>query len=198
MKNIVWQNKLEDGETIEREFTFGASYLKYNLIIWIVVGVICLLGFIGFIILPIALFYFLFYARRANQYAFTNKRVLIMRGWLSTNLTSIDYEKITDIHIKQGFMEKLLYKTGSMHLETAGNASQLALNHLEDPYGLKKELDTIRSKRAEHNTSNKPDTLTSPQQTSNYKELHELADLKDKGIISQKEFDAKKKQLLGL
>jgi len=95
-------------------------------------------------------------------------------------------------------MEKLLYKTGSMHLETAGNANQLVLKHLEDPYGLKKELDTIRSKRTEHNNRNKSDTLTIPQQTSSYIELQELSDLKDKGIFSQKEFDAKKKQILGL
>ncbi|OGH29542.1 MAG: hypothetical protein A3F30_02465 [Candidatus Levybacteria bacterium RIFCSPHIGHO2_12_FULL_37_12] len=172
--------------------------MKWGLIFWIVIGVISLFFFIGFIILPLTLFYFLFYVKRANQYAFTNKRVLVMRGWLTTHLTSIDYEKITDIHIKQGFIEKILYKTGSMHLETAGNASQLVLKHLEDPYGLKKELDTIKSKRTEHNTNNKSDTLTNPQQTPNYKELHELADLKDKGIISQKEFDTKKKQLLGL
>ena len=35
-------------------------------------------------------------------------------------------------------------------------------------------------------------------QTSNMDELEKLARLRDKGIISEEEFEAKKKQLLGL
>jgi membrane protein YdbS with pleckstrin-like domain len=198
MQNTIWQDKLEPGETIECEFTLGDSYLKKSLIMYTITGVLSLLIFIGFIMLPASLFYFLFYAKRANHYAFTNKRILILKGWLSTHLTSIDYEKITDIHIKQGYFEKRFYKTGSMLIETAGSASHLVLNHVEDPYGLKKELDTIRSRRIGHSVSNNSETSIKPQQSSNYKEIEELADLKDKGIISQHEFDTKKKQLLGL
>ncbi len=40
---------------------------------------------------------------------------------------------------------------------------------------------------------------TQPQQSSNsLNDLEKLAELKEKGIISQEEFDAKKKQLLGI
>lgn len=41
-------------------------------------------------------------------------------------------------------------------------------------------------------------TATSNSQTSNIDDLEKLAQLRDKGIITQEEFDAKKKQILGL
>lgn len=191
IQNTVWRNKLEPGEIVEHEFTIGTAYLKFSLIIWIVIGVITSVLLIGFLILPIALFYFLFYAKRANHYLFTDKRVLIMRGWLTTNLTSIDYGKITDIHIRQGFMEKLLYKTGTIFIETAGSASHLVLRNLENPYGLKMELDTIRGKKTKHNNGAQP-------KLTNYNELKELAELRDKGVITKEDFDSKKKQILKL
>lgn len=44
------------------------------------------------------------------------------------------------------------------------------------------------------------DAAAAPIQESSdpYAELEKLGNLKDKGVISQEEFDAKKKQLLGL
>jgi uncharacterized membrane protein YdbT with pleckstrin-like domain len=196
MKTTFGQDKLEPGETIEREFGVGNTYVTYNLILWCAVGVLLFAVGIGVLIFIFSLFYFLYYIKRANQYAFTNKRILIMHGLLSTQLTSIDFGKITDIHIRQGFMEKMLFKTGSLHFETAGVASQLMLKHIEDPYRVKKDLDIIRGRNTQPGSSNQ--TNTPPQAPDTYQELQNLATLKDKGIITQEEFDAKKKQILGV
>lgn len=109
-KSNIWDRTLSSNEVIKKEFSISNSYIKIGLIFWLIFGGILLLGGIGIFIIPIVLFYYLFYLKRANHYAFTNKRVLIIKGWLSTKLTSIDYDKITDITVLEPFLDRLIYK----------------------------------------------------------------------------------------
>ncbi len=146
-KSNIWDRVLSSNEMIKKEFSIGNSYIKMGLIFWLIFGVILLLGGIGIFVIPIVLFYYLFYLKRANHYAFTNKRVLIIKGWLSTKLTSIDYDKITDITVLEPFLDRLIYKTGSLAINTAGTAlHEVILQHIEDPYKIKQELDKIRER----------------------------------------------------
>ena len=54
-----------------------------------------------------ATFFYGFYFKIANAYAFTDHRVLAHRGWLSTNLVSIDYSKITNVTVEEPFFTKI-------------------------------------------------------------------------------------------
>jgi twitching motility protein PilT len=82
-----------------------------------------------------------------NIYAFTNKRVLIHRGWLSTNLISVDYHKITDIYVKEGFLQRILFKSGTIAIDTAGTGGkEITLSNVANPYKLKKLLDGLKDK----------------------------------------------------
>lgn len=68
------------------------------------------------------------------------------KGWLSTHLISIDYDKITDIRISEPILDRLITKTGNLVIETAGTGLHgVVLIHLEKPYEIKKKLDEIRS-----------------------------------------------------
>lgn len=144
----IWKRVLSSNEVIKREFSIGKNYIIINLIFWLIFGGILLRGEIGVFVIFLTLFYYLFYLKQANHYAFTNKRVLIIKGWLSTKLTSIDYDKITDITVLEPFLDRLIYKTGSLAINTAGTAlHEVVLKHIEDPYKIKQELDEIRDKR---------------------------------------------------
>ena len=130
---------------MEYEFSIGQTYRKMSLIIWAVISVCLFLAGIGIIMLPIVFFYFGFYLKKANAYAFTNKRVLIHRGWLSTRTTSIDYEKITDVHIVEPFFDRILTHSGHMAINTAGSSKlEVVLLHIESPYEVKKQLDALK------------------------------------------------------
>lgn len=144
MKNDnIWQKTLSKDEKVEYEFSIGDRYIKFCLIMWGIISV--LLTFVGLITFPIAFFYFYFYLRKANIYAFTNKRVLIHRGWLSTHMVSVDYSRITDIHVTEGFFERVITHTGSLAIITAGSTSdQIILKKVNAPYELKKKLDLLR------------------------------------------------------
>ena len=132
----IWNKTLSSDEKVEYEFSIGGRYIKFGLIIWGIISLPFLFaaGF-GILIFLIALFYYGFYLKVANAYAFTNKRVLIHRGWLSTNTTSIDYSKITDVHIQEPFFDRIITHTGHIAINTAGTTlHEVILKHIESPY----------------------------------------------------------------
>jgi len=142
----IWDKTLSKGEEVKYSFSIGDRYIKFNLIAWGVVSVFLLpaMGF-GVLTFLIALFYYKFYLRVANAYAFTNKRVLIHTGWLSTHSTSIDYSKITDVHVREPFFDEVVTKTGDIAINTAGSgAIEVILRHIEKPYEIKKQLDEMK------------------------------------------------------
>jgi len=144
----IWNKTLSSDEKVEYEFSIGNRYIKFGLIIWGIISLPFLFasGF-GIIIFLIALFYYGFYLKVANAYAFTNKRVLIHRGWLSTHTTSIDYSKITDVYIQEPFFDRIITHTGHIAVNTAGTTlHEVILKHVESPYEVKKKLDALKDK----------------------------------------------------
>jgi|SRR3989339_687948 len=144
----IWDKILSDNEKVEFSFSIGNSYRKFYLIMWAIICVPLLFVFgAGLILYAPIYFYYVFYLKVANVYAFTNKRVLIHRGWLSTQTNSISYDKITDIIVRENFVDKVLTKTGSIALNTAGTSHyEGSLRFIENPYQVKKKLEEIMSK----------------------------------------------------
>lgn len=160
MTTNVWETIISPGEEIKLEFSLGKRYIDFIRYPWLSLGILLLVlsGILRhplFLIfgLSLGLIFIIFglfsswYLKRANNYALTNRRILILRGWLSTNLVSIDYDKITDIRVEQKFLDKLALQTGSLIIDTAGTGfEEVILNNIENPYEIKKKLDEIREK----------------------------------------------------
>lgn len=144
----IWQKTLASDEKVEYEFSVGDRYIKFGLIVWGIISIpfLFVVG-LGVFFFLIALFYYGFYLKASNAYAFTNKRVLIHRGWLSTHTISVDYPKITDIHIRESFWGRILTHTGNIAVITAGTtADQIVLQNIDAPYEVKKKLDSLKDK----------------------------------------------------
>lgn len=146
----IWNKTLGSDEKVKFEFSIGDRYIKYHLIFWGVISLLFLLamglGILTFLAL-VALFYYGFYLKVANAYAFTNKRVLIHKGWLSTHTISVDYSKITDVHIEEPFIDRVITHTGHIAINTAGTTlHEIVLKHVESPYEIKKKLDSLKDK----------------------------------------------------
>ena len=136
----IWAKTLAAGEKVEFEFSIGDRFRKSELAIWAFIGLITLVvGGLGIVVFLIALFKYGFYVKVANAYALTNKRMLIHRGWLSTHTTSVDYSKITDVHVIEPFLERLISHSGNLIVNTAGTTlHEVILKHVEMPYEIKK------------------------------------------------------------
>lgn len=144
----IWDKTLNSDEKVEFEFSIGQRYLKVQLIIWGIVSVPLLLIFgLGIIVFSIALFNYFFYQKTANVYVLTNKRILIHKGWLSTNTTSVEYQKITDIHVREPFFDRVISHSGAIAINTAGSGSlEIVLKNIESPYNVKKRIDELKDK----------------------------------------------------
>lgn len=142
----IWKKLLSKEEKIEYQFSISSRYTTFGLVIWGIIALFFIIAnfWLGILIFAIIVFYYKFYLPTANAYAFTNKRVLMHTGWLSTHAISVDYSKITDIHIIEPFLDKTIINTGHIAIITAGTTrDQIVLQHIESPYEVKKILDSL-------------------------------------------------------
>ena len=141
----TWKKVLDKDEKLEYEFSIGKGYRMFGLWFWIIIGTLCLaFSFFGLFIILCACFYYGFYLNVSNVYGFTNKRVIIHKGWLSTNITSIDYKKITDVYVNEPIFDRLITKTGHLKINTAGTPKhEVVLTHITRPYEVKKKLNNL-------------------------------------------------------
>lgn len=166
MTDKIWKKILGPEEKIEIEFTLGKRYLDAIQYGWFFFSLFCFLLSSFFLKNPYFIFQFLskilfiatffsllnsfflpWYLRRSNNVAFTTRKILIVRGWLSTKLISIDFDQITDIKVEQNFFEKIAFDTGNLIINTAGTPfPEVTIYHIEDPYKIKVKLDEIRKK----------------------------------------------------
>lgn len=141
----TWKKVLNKDEKVKYEFSIGGGYRMCGLILGVVIGAVLSFLHIGIWIFLAALFYYGFYLKAANAYAFTNARVIIKRGWLSTTLISIDYKKITDVTVNEPIFDRLITHTGHLTINTAGTSlPEVVLVHITRPYEVKKKLDQLR------------------------------------------------------
>lgn len=143
----VWAKVLREDEKVDYEFSVGKKYRMLGLIPSVFVGLIMLLATppLGVIIILVGVFYFGYYLKVANAYAFTDKRVLVHKGWLSTNTISIEYKNITDVTVDEPFLERVITKTGNLSINTAGSGTkEVLLKHITAPYEVRKKLDKVR------------------------------------------------------
>lgn len=144
----IWDKVLGPNEEIKYEFTVGEKYRRLGLIGFVVTGVICALlqlWFLALVCIGTGAFYFGFYLKAANAYAFTDHRVLSHRGLLSTKMISTEYQKITDVTVIEPFFSRVLFNIGTLEIDTAGTKKQeIVLNDVEAPYEIKKRLDSLR------------------------------------------------------
>lgn len=147
----IWNKVLNPHEEVKYEFSIGKRYRKISMILFCVIGAVFLIPpmtVFGVFFILVILFYFGFYLKVANAYAFTGDRVLIHKGWLSTKLISTEYQKITDVTVHEPFISRILFKTGSITINTAGTSTQeIVLKNVEHPYQVKKKLDELRTDR---------------------------------------------------
>ena len=146
----IWDKTLNPNEEVKYEFSVSQRYRMIMLVGWCAIGGMFLLSSfaagLGFFMVAFSAFYFGFYMKAANAYAFTDRRVLVHRGWLSTKLISIDYSKITDITVHEPLISRLVFGTGAIKIDAAGtNRENVIIGQVESPYEIKKRLDSLRS-----------------------------------------------------
>lgn len=146
-----------------------------------------------------------------ERYIITNRRVMEIRGIINKHIRDSALEKVNDVDMTQSFVGRLL-GYGTVQIITGSDIGVNMFRRISNPVRFKREMlnakeqlhgvaamDDLRQTpvpaRAEGEAG--PTTEATPPTRANITDLLvELAELHQKGILSEEEFQAKKKELL--
>jgi uncharacterized membrane protein YdbT with pleckstrin-like domain len=125
-------------------------------------------------------------------YVLTTERIVVRDGILSRGGTEIPLENINNILFNQNVLERLL-GYGDVLIESAGSQGQSRLTDIPDPEEFQSQLYRVREQRSiQLKGSGGPATNANDPVTR----LQGLAELHERGALSDAEFEAQKRKLL--
>jgi uncharacterized membrane protein YdbT with pleckstrin-like domain len=144
---------------------------------------------------------------RTTYFVVTSERVVYRTGVFARHGVEIPLDRINNINFHQGIIERIV-GAGDLEIESAGEEGRTTFDNVWHPDGVQQEV-YRQMKGREHRQhaalreelgfaaqataaqANAAQGATVPEQ------LEQLASLRDRGIITPEEFEAKKSELLG-
>lgn len=118
-----------------------AYFLKFNLLYGLIAGLLAA---------SLVAFLKTLHIHHATRYLLTTRRVIIKKGVFAVKIASALFDKITHIEVEQSFLDKLLYKHGTIIINTAGmNKGEITLNHIDYPIEFKNLLERLINRERE-------------------------------------------------
>ncbi|HUQ64052.1 MAG TPA: PH domain-containing protein [Acidimicrobiales bacterium] len=144
-------------------------------------------------VVVVALLWFLWrFARwRTTNLIVTSDRLVVRKGVISKRGREIPLEHINDITVTQHLLERIL-GAGDLHIESAGERGQEVFHDCTRPPRVQNEI----YRQMDEAGSRDVERSSRRRELSPLEQLEKLDDLRQRGVISQAEFDAKKAQLL--
>ena len=190
---------------IPNSWASWVRWLTFLLAVGVIV-VVCIPGIVGWL---------------TSHFVVTTERVIHRSGWISKHQTDIPLDRIQNIAFKQSVFERMI-GAGDITLESAGEESDTTFSDVRHPEQVQKTIYDLRERdeqrrlqplqQAVQPAPSAPPTsaVGSPPAapasgTASYgsprtevaDELDKLAGLRDRGVISEAEFQAQKARLLG-
>ncbi len=126
-----------------------------------------------------------------TQYVLTTERIVVRHGLVARTGREIPLENINDVSFTQSIVERLL-GYGDLLIESAGETGQSRLGDIPDPEAFQSELYRIREQRSLHFAGG--GQVAAPRDRA--AQLAQLADLHERGALTDEEFAAEKQRLM--
>lgn len=123
---------------------------------------------------------------RFTLFVLTNERVITRSGVIAKHSKEVPLETINDVTFRQGILERMI-GAGDLIIESAGESGQNRFTDIRKPEAVQLEV----YRQAEGRKG-----LGRPGGPSLADELAKLADLRDKNVLTEEEFQARKRKLL--
>lgn len=129
-----------------------------------------------------------------EQYVITDRRVIQIRGILNKRVIDSSLEKINDVELRQSLFGRMM-NFGTVEILTAsGEEGVNVMDRIAAPLEFKRAM--LEAKHNHDRGYGYLDPGYSPITADIQHTLEELAALRDRGILSPAEFEAKKRELL--
>jgi len=127
---------------------------------------------------------------RNREYIVTNRRVIQINGVFSKDVVDSSLEKVNDVKMNQSFFGRM-FGYGDIEILTASETGDNLFRRIGDPIKFKTAMLNSKEKLGYEGTSPQPSRADDiPAQ------IAELDKLRKQGIVTEAEFQAKKKELL--
>ena len=127
-----------------------------------------------------------------TNFVITSDRLIYRHGVLSKHGIEIPLERVNTVFFSQTIIERML-GSGDLVIESAGEQGRQSFANVRKPSAVQNEI----YKQMEANENRKFDRIGTPRGGDSIpSQIAELDELRQRGVISQAEFDQKKQQLL--
>jgi uncharacterized membrane protein YdbT with pleckstrin-like domain len=127
---------------------------------------------------------------QTTHFVVTSERLVFRSGILAKHTRDIPLDKINDLASSQTLFERMI-GAGDLLIESAGERGQETFSDIPHPDAVQQEIYRQMEVNQSRTMGGGP-----PRQASVTDQIAALADLLDRGAISQAEYEAKKAQLL--
>jgi uncharacterized membrane protein YdbT with pleckstrin-like domain len=176
----------------------GSISLEILMIVVLIPGIIALsfyfpLAMIGLIVLviPVGSMVRDYLSWSNKRYIVTNRRVIHTTGVLNKNIIDSSLEKVNDVKMGQSVMGRLL-NFGTIEILTASELGVNIFYNISNPIHFK----TAMLDAKENVTSDEGFVIHSDKKEDIAGVIEKLGQLREKGLLSEEEFQAKKNDLL--
>ena len=126
-----------------------------------------------------------------TSFVVTSQRLIYHYGVLAKHGREIPLDRLNDITYHQSLFERLI-GAGDLMIESAGEHGQTTFSDVRRPSHLQNEI----YRQIEQAQGRTADRMAGRRDLSVPEQIEKLDELRQRGVISQAEFDAKKTQLL--
>ena len=127
-----------------------------------------------------------------SHFVVTSDRIIHRRGWIAKYSMEVPLEAINDVRFEQGIVDRVI-GAGTLVVQSASEAGRQVFDHIRNPEDVQKTIyhqGELNKQRGTGGGAGRP----SHSSTS---ELERLADLRARGVLTEEEFQAQKRRLLG-
>ena len=133
-----------------------------------------------------------------SHFVVTSDRVIHRAGWLAKRSMEMPLERINDVTFSQTVLERMV-GAGSLRIQSGSEYGQNHFRDIRHPEEVQKliyELSEENERRMQPGTGSLP-TEAAAARSSPLDEIERLAGMKERGLISEEEFETQKRRLLG-
>ena len=131
---------------------------------------------------------------RNDQFVVTDRRVLQLRGVINKNVLDSSLEKINDVQLQQSLFGRM-FDYGTIDILTASEEAINRMDNIANPLEFKRAMQDARARYDGY--LDRPRGQAYGQPGGDVQSmLEQLAALRDRGILSEAEFESKKRELL--
>ncbi len=159
---------------------------------WILIAALAVFAVI-FVVKPLVNWY-------TTRYVLTSERLITRTGLVAKSGVEIPLDRITNVNFSQSIIERLL-GAGDLLIESAGSTGQSRFKDIPHPDAFQTILYKAREGKGEAHShtgsspSAPPPPAPSPER-DHAEQIRKLAVLRDEGLISAEEYEAKRTDLL--